>query len=156
MATIDFSKYYDVLDNRDFIEYTGKVSKVVGLTIESNGPEVNIGEICKINALRENKVISAEAVGFRDNKVLLMPLGDMNGIGPGSKVVATRDYLSVGVGNALIGRVIDGMGRPIDGKGGLPCYAEFLLISINHFHAVFSGFRGGQIFFLSQATSYDS
>jgi len=89
----------------------------VGLTIESNGPEVNIGEICKINALRENKVISAEAVGFRDNKVLLMPLGDMNGIGPGSKVVATRDYLSVGVGNALIGRVIDGMGRPIDGKG---------------------------------------
>ena len=117
MATIDFSKYYDVLDNRDFIEYTGKVSKVVGLTIESNGPEVNIGEICKINALRENKVISAEAVGFRDNKVLLMPLGDMNGIGPGSKVVATRDYLSVGVGNALIGRVIDGMGRPIDGKG---------------------------------------
>jgi len=117
MATIDFSKYYDVLDNRDFIEYTGKVSKVVGLTIESNGPEVNIGEICKINALRENKVIFAEAVGFRDNKVLLMPLGDMNGIGPGSKVVATRDYLSVGVGNALIGRVIDGMGRPIDGKG---------------------------------------
>jgi len=111
-----FSKYYDVLDNRDFIEYTGKVSKVVGLTIESNGPEVNIGEICKINALRKQGYICGSS-GFRDNKVLLMPLGDMNGIGPGSKVVATRDYLSVGVGNALIGRVIDGMGRPIDGKG---------------------------------------
>lgn len=117
MAAIDFSKYHNVLDNKEFIEYTGKVSKVVGLTIESNGPEVNIGEICKINALRENKVMSAEVVGFKDNKVLLMPLGDMNGIGPGSKVVATRDYLSVGVGNGLIGRVIDGTGRPIDDKG---------------------------------------
>jgi len=91
MAAVNFKKYHEVLEKTNLIEYIGKVTKVVGLTIESNGPEVNIGEICKISALRENKTIPAEVVGFRDNRVLLMPLGDMSGIGPGSKVVASGD-----------------------------------------------------------------
>jgi flagellum-specific ATP synthase len=117
MAVVNLSKYQDILEKTNLIEYIGKVTKVVGLTIESNGPEVNIGEICRINALRENKKIAAEVVGFRDNKVLLMPLGNMSGIGPGSKVVASGEYLSIGVGSGLMGRVIDGMGNPIDGKG---------------------------------------
>jgi len=119
MAAVNFQKYHEVLEKTNLIEYIGKVTKVVGLTIESNGPEVNIGEICKISALRENKTIPAEVVGFRDNRVLLMPLGDMSGIGPGSKVVASGEYLSIGVGSGLMGRVIDGMGNPIDGKGGI-------------------------------------
>lgn len=117
MAVVNLTKYQDILEKTNLIEYIGKVTKVVALTIESNGPEVNIGEICRINALRENKKIAAEVVGFKDNKVLLMPLGNMSGIGPGSKVVASGEYLSIGVGSDLMGRVIDGMGNPIDGKG---------------------------------------
>ncbi|NLD45623.1 MAG: flagellar protein export ATPase FliI [Clostridiaceae bacterium] len=117
MIGFDLRKYQEILNKQDFIEYIGKVSKVVGLTIESDGPEANIGELCRINALRSKKYISAEVVGFKDNKVLLMPLGDMSGIGPGSTVVATGEFLTVKVGECLIGRVIDGMGNPIDGKG---------------------------------------
>ncbi len=116
---INLDKYLNVLEENDFIEYTGKVTKVVGLTIESNGPEVNIGELCRIFTTRGGRFINSEVVGFRDNKVLLMPLGDMNGIGPGSIVVATGSYLKVGVGSALLGRILDGMGNPIDGKGPL-------------------------------------
>lgn len=119
MISVDFNKYRNILEENDFVEYTGKVSKVVGLTIESNGPEVNIGEICHLHTTKGNKTISAEVVGFRDNKVLLMPLGEMNGIGPGSTVVATGTTLKVNVGRDLIGRVIDGMGNPIDDKGNI-------------------------------------
>lgn len=119
MININLQKYNHILDNLDVIEYTGKVSKVVGLTIESNGPEVNIGELCRLSGMRGKNTIGAEVVGFRDNKVLLMPLGDMNGIGPGSTAIATGGSLKVGVGSKLIGRIIDGMGNPIDGKGDI-------------------------------------
>ncbi|MCX7922374.1 MAG: flagellar protein export ATPase FliI [Clostridia bacterium] len=117
MVSINFTKYRSILERSDFIEYIGKVSKVVGLTIESNGPEVNIGELCTIHTIKTNNVINAEVVGFKDNKVLLMPLGEMSGVGPGSTVIATGSYLNVRVGKGLIGRVIDGMGNPIDEKG---------------------------------------
>jgi flagellum-specific ATP synthase len=119
MIAINFDKYERALESSDFIQYTGKVAKVVGLTIESIGPEVNIGELCKIKTVRGKTTIDAEVVGFKDNKVLLMPLGEMDGIGPGSTVIATGGSLKVGVGNGLIGRVLDGMGVPIDGKGSL-------------------------------------
>ncbi|MCX7710686.1 MAG: flagellar protein export ATPase FliI [Clostridia bacterium] len=119
MISINFNKYRDILDKTDFIEYTGKVSKVVGLTIESIGPEVNIGELCYLNTIKSNKVIESEVVGFKDNSVLLMPLGEMSGIGPGCKVVASGSTLKIGVGQNLIGRVLDGMGNPIDGKGDI-------------------------------------
>jgi flagellum-specific ATP synthase len=112
---LNFSKYSKIINRNDFIQYTGKVSKVVGLTIESNGPEVNIGEICRLYAIKSSKVVDAEVVGFSDNKVLLMPLGDMTGIGPGSKVIATGKPLLVKVADNLLGRVLDGMGNPIDG-----------------------------------------
>lgn len=116
---INLQKYRQILQNSDFIEYSGRVSKVVGLTIESSGPEVNIGEICNIFAQRSTKRIQGEVVGFKDNKVLIMPLGDMNGIGPGSIVTATGESLCVNVGKNLCGRVLDGLGNPIDGKGQL-------------------------------------
>lgn len=117
MSSINLLKYQKTLDDNDFIECTGKVSKVVGLTIESIGPEVNISELCKIKGQR--KTIMAEVVGFKDNKVLLMPLGDMSGIGQGSTVFSTGNYLRVEVGKNLVGRVIDGMGNPIDDKGDI-------------------------------------
>ena len=88
---------------------------MVGLTIESEGPEVTIGELCEINELAGRNPVKAEVVGFRENKVLLMPLGDMGGIGPGSKVVAMNRSFQVAVSENMIGRILDGMGNPIDG-----------------------------------------
>lgn len=112
----NLAKYYDILDRSDFIKYYGKVSKVVGLTIESDGPEVDIGELCMLHASKGKRVIQTEVVGFRDNKVLLMPLGEMTGVGPGNLVVASDTALKVGVGEKLTGRVLDGLGYPIDDK----------------------------------------
>lgn len=113
----DLQKYRDILDDSDFIEYRGRVSKVVGLTIESDGPEVNIGDLCKLYTSRGGGVINAEVVGFKDSKVLLMPLGEMAGIGPGNLAVAQDTPLRVSVGTNLTGRIIDGLGNPIDDKG---------------------------------------
>ncbi len=110
------AKYHDILNRSDFIKYYGKVSKVVGLTIESDGPEVDIGELCRLHASRGKRVIQTEVVGFKDNKVLLMPLGEMTGVGPGNMVVASDSALKVGVGEKLTGRVLDGLGYPIDEK----------------------------------------
>lgn len=113
---INLQKFRNILEKSDFIQYYGKVSKVVGLTIESDGPEVNIGELCKLHASKGKRIIHTEVVGFKDNKVLLMPLGEMTGVGPGNLVVASDTVLKVGVGKNLIGRVLDGMGVPIDDK----------------------------------------
>lgn len=119
MISINFNKYKNLLKDSEFIEYKGKVTKVVGLTIESNGPEVRIGELCLLKTIKDKKIIHAEVVGFRDNTALLMPLGEMSGIGPGSTVVATGTQLKVAVGEGLIGRVVDGMGIPYDDKGSI-------------------------------------
>lgn len=116
MVRNSLAKYHDILNRSDFIKYYGKVSKVVGLTIESDGPEVDIGELCKLHASRGKRIIQTEVVGFRDNKVLLMPLGEMTGVGPGNIVVASDTTLKVGVGEKLTGRVLDGLGYPIDEK----------------------------------------
>ncbi len=110
-------KYNESLFNADLIKYTGKVSQVIGLTIESKGPAVKIGEVCIIYTLKGVKPVMAEVVGFKDKSVLLMPLGEMEGIGPGSKVEATGTSMEIKVGHALLGRVLDGLGNPIDGKG---------------------------------------
>lgn len=110
------AKYHEILNRSDFIKYYGKVSKVVGLTIESDGPEVDIGELCRLHASRGKRIIQTEVVGFRDNKVLLMPLGEMTGVGPGNVVVASDSVLKAGVGERLTGRVLDGLGYPIDEK----------------------------------------
>lgn len=116
---IEFQKYRDLLQYRQFVCYKGKVTKVVGLTIESKGPETRVGELCHIINQRMGMEVPAEVVGFQNNSVLLMPLGEMTGIGPGNDVVATGMELSTGVGEGLLGRVLDGLGNPIDDKGKL-------------------------------------
>jgi flagellum-specific ATP synthase len=115
--TLDIKKYIKEVKRRRFIKYTGKITKVTGLTIESDGPIATIGELCYIYPHNSLEPILAEVVGFKDDKILLMPLGDMEGIASGSSVVASGKTLRVNVGEALIGRVIDGLGNPIDGKG---------------------------------------
>ena len=89
----------------------GYITRVVGLIIEAQGPEVSIGELCLIK--HQQKTIRAEVVGFDNNKVLLMPIGDMEGITPGARVVATGERMTVKVGEELLGHILDGLGRPI-------------------------------------------
>jgi len=101
------------LEGINTIKSFGKVKRVVGLIIESEGPNVHLGEKCLIQPKFSQELIQAEVVGFKDNTVLLMPLGEMNGIGPGCKVLATGQSLMVKVGDQLLGQVLDGLGNPI-------------------------------------------
>jgi flagellum-specific ATP synthase len=94
----------------------GKVKKVVGLVLESEGPKAPIGEICELRNKYDELIALAEIVGFRDDRILSMVLGETNDIEPSTEIIATGKSLSVGVGDKLLGRVIDGLGRPLDGK----------------------------------------
>jgi len=85
MPLIDLKKYYTALNVSNLISANGRVSKVVGLVIEARGPEVRLGSICDIYTKNDMPGIEAEVMGFRDNNVLLMPFGDLRGIGPGSR-----------------------------------------------------------------------
>ena len=108
--------YLQYLEGLDDTIHSGRVVQIVGLTIESIGPTTNIGDICLIQP-RTGGAVPAEVVGFRDQRVLLMPLADLAGIGPGSLVTATGSPLVIPVGQNLLGRILDGLGQPIDGRG---------------------------------------
>lgn len=97
------------------VKINGRVTRAVGLTIEGTGPVSSVGQSCRILTPRDPQGIHAEVVGFRGNRVLLMPLGDVKGIGPGSRLVYESHHPEVAVGPALLGRVLDGVGNPIDG-----------------------------------------
>lgn len=112
-----FRKLDHALDLGPFIEVCGKVSDVVGLVIESNGPTAAVGDVCLIEA--DSGSVPCEVVGFRGDKVLLMPLGDLAGVRAGASVRATGQPFRTPTGNALRGRVLDGLGNPIDGLGPL-------------------------------------
>jgi len=114
---VDVEKYSAVISSVDPVTLSGCVRQVIGLVIESDGPTVSIGETCLIENDSESKSVRCEVVGFRDNKVLLMPLGEISGISPGCRVIAAREQFTIGVGHELLGRVINGLGQPIDGKG---------------------------------------
>ncbi|HZM01858.1 MAG TPA: FliI/YscN family ATPase [Candidatus Saccharimonadales bacterium] len=105
----------------------GRVIQLIGLVIESEGPMAAVGEICRIESARHDGSTLAEVVGFRNHHVLLMPLGDIEGIHPGSEVVALGSSLQVPVGEGLKGRVIDGLGNPLDDKGPIEAEATIPL-----------------------------
>jgi flagellum-specific ATP synthase len=107
--------YIEELRSVDLVRTNGKVRQVIGTVIESNGPPMAIGETATITYKRNAAPVLAEAVGFRDAKVLLMPLGELGGIAAGSEVVALGRPLQLGLSEALLGRVLDGLGHPIDG-----------------------------------------
>lgn len=113
------TKCGEIVRDTDPVRIYGRVSKGVGLVIEGVGPRANIGDICQIQSSEspDGVYVEAEVIGFRDDKILLMPLGGMRGIGPGAKIVAKGRQRYVKVGNELLGRVLDGLGAPIDGKG---------------------------------------
>lgn len=122
---IDFNKYRIVLETLDPIKANGKVTKVVGLLTEANGPMSMLGTICDIYPNGSAAKVSAEVLGFKDDKVLLMPLEEFRGIAPGSRVVAKQQRALIGVSNELLGRVIDGLGNPLDGKGPISIEDEY-------------------------------
>ncbi len=123
--SIDLERYRNKIERFDPVKQNGKVMQVIGLVIESIGPNAMVGEICEIYYDRANYYdparppIKAEVVGFRENRVLLMPLGVMEGIKPGSEVISTRQTQQVMVGPALLGRMLDGLGQPMDGGPSL-------------------------------------
>ena len=109
--------YLTRLDQVDLLKVNGKVEQVIGLVIESVGPNCALGDVCMIKSREGHDLCLSEVVGFRSNRVLSMILGDASRVGPGSEIVATGRSLSINVGRELLGRVIDGLGRPLDGKG---------------------------------------
>jgi len=112
-----FEKESRIIEAADPIDAKGKIEKIIGLVIESTGPSDDIGTVCKIYNSKNTGYILAEIVGFKDERVLLMPYQELTGIVKGSLVESTGNLLRVPVGESLIGRVIDGFGNPIDGKG---------------------------------------
>jgi len=119
-ASLNLKRYHSVVDSLSPITENGKVTKVVGFIIEAHGPSCRLGGVCDIHPKGEKKRVRAEVVGFRNDKVLLMPLGEIRGIAPGNRVVAREQRAVIGTGEGLLGRVIDGLGNPIDGKGPIP------------------------------------
>jgi len=113
----------------DPVRLNGTVFQVVGLVVESLGPAAHIGEVCEIVTGRAQPPVQAEVVGFRDNRALLMPLGEMSSISYGNEVIATGRSLRVSVGHGLLGRVLDGLGRPLDGRGPIAPEAELPVAS---------------------------
>lgn len=112
---MDFTKYYKLLQ-KSYENQMGKVTKVVGLTIESSGPDASLNDLCVIVSQDKKVKIEAEVIGFRDDKLLLMPYEDISGIGVGSTVQNKHEPLLVKVGNHLLGQALDGLGEPLDGS----------------------------------------
>jgi flagellum-specific ATP synthase len=111
--------YFDALRDTELTPLVGRVVRVVGLLVESLGPHARVGEVCEVVGAPGDAPLSVEVVGFQNGHLLSVPLGDTAGIRPGARLVARGGFASVPVGQALLGRVLDAFGRPMDGKGPL-------------------------------------
>ena len=111
----DLTSLREDIKDSDLFRYMGKIEKIVGMTIEASGPACSIGDVCRIFSKDMSSYIKAEVVGFNKSNILLMPYTEIEGIGPGSIVDNTGDKLNVHVGSALIGRIVDALGNPLDG-----------------------------------------
>ena len=129
MEKINFGKYAKALEQAQLSRDIGKVTHVTGFLISGYIPEVSVGSMCEIFPNSGAPSFLAEVVGFRDREVLLMPLGEMRGLGLGSTILVRRHAATVPVGEAQLGRVINGLGEPIDGKGDMHSLEEASLYS---------------------------
>lgn len=111
--------YLDQIKKIDPSPPHGRISQAIGLVLEGYASISAIGEVCEIASAGMKEPLLAEVVGFRENKILFMPLGELVGIGPGSAIISRGRQATAAVGEGLLGRVIDGLGNPIDGKGPL-------------------------------------
>ncbi|HEY3425771.1 MAG TPA: flagellar protein export ATPase FliI [Negativicutes bacterium] len=132
MRIFDAAKYLGAIEQTETMKLNGKITQIIGLVLESQGPSVSMGELCYVHprSASAGAPIPAEVVGFKQNRVLLMPLGEMQGIGPGCEVVSANKILKVTVGRQLLGRVLDGLGNPMDGKGPLVGGLEYPMHSM--------------------------
>ncbi|OPY85199.1 MAG: putative ATP synthase YscN [Smithella sp. PtaU1.Bin162] len=127
---IDLTRYENILRHINPVRVNGKVSEIVGLMVEGYGPAASIGDVCGIMPTSGDTALEAEVVGFKKGRVLLMPLQSIQGLGPGCKILSLGRKAAIGVSKGLLGRVIDGLGNPIDNKGPIdfvdeyPIYAE--------------------------------
>ncbi|OGQ51939.1 MAG: EscN/YscN/HrcN family type III secretion system ATPase [Deltaproteobacteria bacterium RIFCSPLOWO2_02_FULL_53_8] len=119
-----------VVEQTPRVKVNGKVTKVVGLVMEGYSPGAAVGEFCSVYPKTGGPAIECEVVGFSDDKVVLMPLGDLRGVGPGSAIVRLREHESVVVGKEILGRVIDGLGNPIDGLGPIKSEVRYPLYGL--------------------------
>jgi flagellum-specific ATP synthase len=124
-GALDFSRARRELADLDPERVSGRVTDVIGLIVEASGPGAPIGSLCAIGPAE--RAIPAEVVGFRTGRVLLMPLGDLAGVAPGSPVVLVREHPLVRVGDGMLGRILDGHGHPLDGRGPIALEAEYPL-----------------------------
>ena len=117
--------YKNLLKISDLYTQMGKIDKIIGMTVEATGITCSMGDVCQIVIDKSGKRVSAEVVGFKENRVLLMPYSDTEGIRQGSRVLNTGEKLMLTVSDQLIGRTINALGEPIDGgppiEGGVPC-----------------------------------
>jgi FliI/YscN family ATPase len=118
---LDLKRYHQTLARLDTFRWTGTVKELVGLLIESEGPAAAVGDFCEIRCA-DGRRIRSQVVGFRNGRVLSLPLEETGGLQLGDPIVARRDEARVAVGQALLGRVLDGFGAPMDDKG--PIEAE--------------------------------
>ncbi|MCL2625537.1 MAG: type III secretion system ATPase SctN [Cystobacterineae bacterium] len=112
---VSWGRYQNLLKNAQLCSIRGRVTELTGLVIKAAVPNVRVGELCYIKG-RGRAAIRSEVVGFQGDEVMLMPLGELRGIGPDSEVLPTGRPLSIRVGDALLGRVLNGLGEPIDGR----------------------------------------
>ncbi|MDA8218732.1 MAG: FliI/YscN family ATPase [Dehalococcoidales bacterium] len=126
-ATPDLARLRRALEGLNTIKGYGRVVRVTGLAIEATGLACEVGEVCTVATYGGGGRLLTEVVGFRNGSTLLMPLGEMRGIRPGSVVVARGTPFTVRVGEGLLGRVLDGLGRPIDGLGPPGCLERYFM-----------------------------
>lgn len=128
-TSLHMGRYLPVVERSNPIRLHGKVVQVVGLVIEGYCPETSVGAICEIRP-KDGEPIPAEVVGFRDSKTLLMPLGELRGVGLDSLITVRRDKATLKVGPQMLGRVIDGLGNPIDDQGPLQAEVEYPIYAL--------------------------
>jgi flagellum-specific ATP synthase len=121
---IRWDDYFAAIRSCEPITLEGKIVKVAGIVAEGHGPGLGVGSLCAIKD-SEGLDVQAEVIGFKDKRVLLMPFAEMRGIKPGSRIVAISTRAAARVGEAYLGRVIDGLGKPIDGKGMIRAEREY-------------------------------
>jgi flagellum-specific ATP synthase len=121
------AKYRNDLDRIDTLPVGGRVVRTIGLVVESRGPRARVGEICELVGGRGERSLPLEVVGFREGTLLTVPLGGTSGIRPGDRIVSRGMVSSMPVGPGLLGRVIDGLGRPLDGLGDVQADTEYSL-----------------------------
>ncbi len=117
---MSLARCIDDVRSASVVAVRGQVTQVIGMVIEGRGPGVPVGSICEVDVFRGRSRIMAEVVGFREGKTLLMPLGEMRGVEPGSNIYFVGAHAQVPVGESLLGRVVDGLGRAMDEGGELP------------------------------------